>query len=81
VCLVVVVGVGALAIDAGLLMADRRKTQAAADAAALAAAIDLFQNWSANRGTDPSPHKAATSAQDTAADNGFTNGSNGVVVP
>jgi Putative Flp pilus-assembly TadE/G-like len=81
VLLVVIVGVGALAIDASLLMADRRKAQTAADAAALAAAIDLFQNWPAHQGIDPSPnYPAATSARDTAADNGFTDGSNGVVV-
>jgi hypothetical protein len=81
VLLIVIVGVGALAIDASLLMADRRKAQAATDAAALAAAINMFQSWSANHGVDPAPnHPAATSAKDTAADNGFTNGSNGVVV-
>lgn len=81
VLLAVIIGVGALAIDASLLMADRRKAQSAADAAALAAAIDLFQNWSANKGSDPAPkYPAATSARDTAADNGFTNGSHGVVV-
>jgi Putative Flp pilus-assembly TadE/G-like len=81
VLLLIIIGVGALAIDASLLMADRRKAQAGADAAALAAAIDMFQNWSSNRGVDPSPYyPAATSARNTAADNGFTNGSNGVVV-
>ena len=41
ICLTVLLGVAALAVDGGILMAERRHAQAAADAAALAAAVDL----------------------------------------
>ena len=68
-----------LAIDGGLLLAERRQVQATADASALAAAIDLYNNWSLNSGADPNG-TAATSAQNTAADNGFTDQSNNVTV-
>ena len=79
VLLVVLLGVAAIAIDGGLLLTDRQQAQKAADAAALAGAIDLFTNFDANQGTDPSG-TAAASAQATAADNGFTDGVNGTTV-
>jgi len=44
VSLVAILGIVAMALDAGLLFSQRRGLQAAADAAALAAAIDLFKN-------------------------------------
>ena len=44
VSLVAILGIVAMALDAGLLFSRRRGLQAAADAAALAAAIDLFKN-------------------------------------
>lgn len=47
------VGVVAVAVDGGSLMEARRHVQAAADAAALAAATDLFANYSSNQGSDP----------------------------
>ena len=72
-------GVTALAVDGGLLLADRRRAQAAADAAALAAAIDLYQNWTSHKGKDTNG-TANTSAKATATDNGFTNGVNGAGV-
>ena len=75
----VIVGVVAIAIDGGLLMMDRREVRSAADAAALAAAIDLYQNYDQNKGKDPSG-TAATSAKDTAQDNGYVDGVNGVTV-
>jgi hypothetical protein len=77
--LIALFGITALAIDGGLLLTDRAKAQAAADAAALAAAIDLYQNFDSNQGADPDGD-AATSAQDTAKDNGFTNNVGGVTV-
>lgn len=79
VCLTGMVGVAAIALDGGVLLDDYRQAQAAADAAALAAAIDLAQNFPTNQGADPSG-TAAKSAQTTASANGFTNGSNGATV-
>jgi hypothetical protein len=67
-CLVGVLGVAALAIDGGLLLANRRQAQAIADAAAMAAAIDLFDNWPTYSGKDTGG-TATSSAQDTATDN------------
>lgn len=67
ICLVALLAITAITIDAGLLLADRQKAHAIADAAALAAAIDLFDNWSSNSGVDVSG-TAATSAKDTILD-------------
>jgi Flp pilus assembly protein TadG len=77
--LVALLGVTAIAIDGGMLLVDKRRAQGAADAAALAGAVDLFQNFATNQGKDTSG-TAATSARDTATDNGFTNGVNGTTV-
>src|ERR1700757_1302682 len=77
--LIGLLGGTAIAIDGGLLLVNRRHAQGAADAAALAGAIDLFTNFDANQGKDPSG-SAAASAKDTAADNGFTDGVDGTVV-
>jgi Flp pilus assembly protein TadG len=74
-CLALLLGVVALVVDGGTLMEDRRHVQAAADAAALAAAADLFANYPSNQGKDPSG-TANASALSTAAANGFSN--NGV---
>jgi hypothetical protein len=70
--LALLIGVVAIVIDGGTLMEDRRHVQAAADAAALAAAADLFANYSTNQGLDPSG-TAQTSALSNAAANGFSN--------
>src|SRR5262245_1915989 len=77
--LIGLIGITALTIDGALLMTDRKRTQAAADAAALAAAIDLFENHDKNQGTDPAG-TAADSAKKTATDNGYTNGVLGTTV-
>jgi hypothetical protein len=77
--LIAIFGVMAVAIDGGLMLADRHRVEAAADAAALAAAIDLFQNWQTNKGVDANG-TAAASAQATAKDNGFADGVNSVSV-
>ena len=58
VCLTGILGVTAIAVDGGLLLANRRAAQAAADAGALAAAIQTFTDWpsqtSVQQGLDPS---------------------------
>src|SRR5207245_2293908 len=70
--LTAIIGVVAIALDAGLLLDNRRAAQAAADAAALAAADDLFVNYGTNNGLDPH-NDAQNSALATAAANGFNN--------
>jgi hypothetical protein len=55
-----------------MLLEERRKAQAVADSAALAAAEDLFRNYPANKGTDPDG-LAAKKALAIAAGNGYTN--------
>jgi hypothetical protein len=70
--LIAISGIVAMALDGGLLLDNHRCVQAAADAAALAAADDLFSNYGANGGTDPSG-TAKSSALSTAAANGFNN--------
>src|SRR5947209_6076906 len=72
VCLTVIISVVALTLDGGTLLNDRRQAQAVADAAALAAACDLYNNYYTNNGTDPS-HTARDSALATAAANGYAN--------
>lgn len=66
------VSVAAIAVDGGTLFEHRRHVQAAADAAALAAAADLFANYPANQGTDPKGTAAAAALANASA-NGFSN--------
>src|SRR5262249_52056139 len=70
VSLTIIVGLVAIAIDGGLLLERRQRVQGTADAAALAAANDLFVNWQSNKGLDPddSAKKAAVAV---ATANGF----------
>jgi Flp pilus assembly protein TadG len=70
--LTLLVSMVALVVDGGCLMEERRHAQATADAAALAAAADLYTNYGTNGGADPKG-TAAASAQATASANGFTN--------
>src|SRR5947209_8217806 len=72
VCLGVIIIVVALGTDGGRMMEERRCVQAAADAAALAGAADLYTNNPVNRGTDPAG-TAAKAALQSAADNGYSN--------
>jgi Flp pilus assembly protein TadG len=51
-CLIPVLSLVAIALDGGALLDQRRSCQAAADAAALAAAEDLYWNWRGNSGFD-----------------------------
>jgi Flp pilus assembly protein TadG len=73
VCLTVLLGVVAIALDGGVLLTERRHAQAAADAAALAAACDLYKNYGTNGGLDNSTGTAKASALSTAAANGYAN--------
>jgi hypothetical protein len=68
-CLAVILGVAALAVDGGVLMDRRRQAQTAADAAALAAAAELFAHYPRDGGRDPNG-TAADQARATAAANG-----------
>jgi hypothetical protein len=72
VCMIALLGVVALLVDGGMVLAERRHAQATADAAALAAASGLFANWNTNAGSDPSG-TAKTSALNVASSNGYTN--------
>ena len=90
VSLVAILGVVALSLDGGLLVDKRRQTQSAADAAALAAASELFASVFTNGGLDNGPIVAnpqapaagtiAQFAKKVAMENGFEDGTNGVSV-
>ncbi|OYV95720.1 MAG: hypothetical protein B7Z73_02035, partial [Planctomycetia bacterium 21-64-5] len=45
IALVAIIGIAAIALDGGLLLDNRQRVQAAADAAAMASAIDLFNQY------------------------------------
>jgi hypothetical protein len=67
-----ILAIVSLAMDGGRMFDERRHAQAAADAAALAAAVDLFNNYATNSGLDPSG-TAVTAALASAAANSFAN--------
>ena len=71
ICLAVILAFVAIALDGGGLLERRRQAQATADAAALAAAEDMFRNYPANKGLDPDG-TAAARALAIAAANGFS---------
>ena len=77
--LVAIVGVVAVVIDGGLLRDNRRRVQASADGAALAAAYDLYQHFQQYAGVDTGG-SARTSAFTTASANGYTNDTTNSVV-
>lgn len=79
VSLVALVGVTAIVVDGGLLFDRRRHVQAAADAAALAAAADLYANYPTNSGQDPASD-ARDSALTCASANGYNNNGTSSVV-
>jgi hypothetical protein len=70
--LAIFVAMLAIVFDGGALMAERGHAHAVADAAALAAAADLFTYWSTNAGQDPKG-TALASALSVAAANGYAN--------
>lgn len=59
-CLTVLVGIAALTVDGGMLMAERRHAQASADAAALAGASELFRKYATDAGADASGSASAS---------------------
>jgi Flp pilus assembly protein TadG len=79
VCLTLLLAIVAIALDGGALFSERRHAQAVADAAGLAAACDLYNNYPLNQGTDPAG-SAAKSALATASANGYGNDGNASVV-
>jgi hypothetical protein len=79
ICLTVLLGVVAIALDGGNLLSERRHGQVTADAAALAAAADLYKNFALNQGKDPSG-SAKQAALDLAKANGYTNDTTNSVV-
>ena len=72
VSLIVIMGVMALVLDGGLLMAERRHAQTVADASALAAAYSLYNNYATDKGLDPTG-SAKKMARAIASDNGYAN--------
>jgi hypothetical protein len=88
VCLIGMLAVIALSLDGGLLVNKRRQAQAAADAAALAGASELYKSWFSNKGLDNGPVRLtgpaagtiAEFAKDVAKQNGFEDGVDGVTV-
>jgi hypothetical protein len=80
ICLVVLLSVVALSLDGGLVMDKRRQTQATADAAAYAAASELYVNWFTTHGIDTVDGSAVNTAKAVAMSNGFTDGVDGCTV-
>ncbi len=68
----VIIAIVALGLDGGRMLEERRRVQAAADAAALAAACDLYANFPTNQGADPTG-TAKQAALKSAAVNGYAN--------
>ncbi|WP_165250978.1 pilus assembly protein TadG-related protein [Paludisphaera soli] len=75
VSMIPLVGVLALVLDAGLLMAERRRAQSAADAASFAAVCAYKSAIDADDGQS-SQAAATAAAQDYAAANGYSSGAN-----
>jgi hypothetical protein len=70
--IVVLLGVTAFAIDGGMVQDNKRRLQATADAAALAAASKIFQNFRNVSISTPDPSgQALDAARAVAKDNGF----------
>ncbi len=75
----VIIGVVALGMDGGRMMEERRRAQASADAAALAAGVSFYEDYRLHQGTDPLG-TARNKALAVAAANGYANdGVNSVV--
>ena len=74
------IGFVAIAVDGGVLLDRRQTLQAAADAAALAAAQDLYANYLTNQGQDQNG-TALQAALDNASDNGYPSGNVTVNIP
>ena len=72
VSLIVIMGVMALVLDGGLLMAERRHAQSVADTSALAAAYSLYNNYATDKGLDPTG-SAKKVGRSIASGNGYAN--------
>jgi Putative Flp pilus-assembly TadE/G-like len=70
ICLIVIVGVVALNLDGGRMLEERRRVQSTSDAAATAAAGNLYTNYWTNRGADTGK-SAQAAAEDVALKNGY----------
>lgn len=80
ICLAAVLGVTAIALDGGILLAERRHAQATADAVALSAAALLFKNNNGpNPGLDPGG-TIRTQAAGMGTLNGYNDG-NSIILP
>ena len=74
VSVMMLLGIVALSLDGGTLLAERRRAQSTADAAALAAACELFNNaWSVSISNFDPNGSAHASALAVASANGYTN--------
>ena len=62
-CLAVIMAFVAIVIDGGLLLDRQNRMQTVADAAAIAAAEDLFANYRSNQGYDPNGTAKAIASQ------------------
>jgi Putative Flp pilus-assembly TadE/G-like len=71
-CMMVLLGMMGMALDVGMLFRAKRNVQIAADAAAVAAALDYKYNGSLT--------SAVTQGRTASAENGITNGTGGAVV-
>lgn len=71
---IVLLGIVAVSVDGGLLFDRKSHVRATADAAALAAASRLYENYPADQGTDPNEF-AALVAYTYASRNGYNAGS------
>src|SRR5688572_11655439 len=65
-------GIVAISIDGGMLYMQLRKTRSTADAAAMAAACELFRNYPSEAGLDPRS-VARKAALKVAKGNGYNN--------
>ena len=70
ICLPVLIGILALNLDGGRMYDERRRLQSTADAAALAAGADLYENYWDNKGKDVYG-TARTAAEKIAVANGY----------
>src|SRR3954452_24116304 len=77
-CLTLILAFVAIAIDGGGLLELRRQAQATADAAALAAAENLFVNYPKNKGADAGGYAASAALAIAEANGSNTDGTHSV---